>query len=744
MSALDRIAQIMGYTKTQPITGAADWLLAQAQAEQFNIPQPGLPQAQAELYQRLTWVQMAIHAVASMSATTALSVKRLEGEDANDVPNHPFEMLLDKPNPLQSRYEFLESIFAYRALTGNAYLWLNRTSSNRPPSEMWIIPSHSIVPVPDERMYLKGYMYEGGNGQMIPLDLHEVVHFKRFHPLNSFVGLSPVEALATVAVGDMAMSQWNTNFFNKDNAKVPGALAFADFIEDTDWGTLKGDIRREHGGSKRNMMMLRGVGKGGVEWINMAMSQKDMEFLNARVANRAEIFGMFAPGLDSVLAINATEANATAGKATFTELAVWPGLVAVAEKITNDILPAYGPNLRAEFDDIRVTDKAMELQEQTAFERVATIDEIRQKYYQLDPIGDDRGKLLPAEITAGKASQPDVQPDMVEAQAAPALDLPTPKPTPEPTAPDDTAPDPTAKAEDLARFRRWAAKRSRPDADAFKSDHLTYADKAAVLWEMKAGDGDADTMPPFPLTDGPITPEALKRMILQLDPGDDEAEQQIRMEIERAFERELATALKEQGAAVTSSDLDSVSEAIALAAVGLPKVRDILRRRLQQSADLGVSVAVRQFEAIGFGFDWTLANQAAAEWVNRYTFELVRGIQDTTQRRLQTAVSEWITNGDPLSALVRELESTFGRQRARLIASTETTRAYTEGNVTAYMQSGIVTRPPNLRPPEDSHPGCRCWLVLGQNADGEWVYIWKTANDERVCPICGPLHNTEQ
>ncbi len=762
MSLFTGLADFLGYIKTQPVGNPVAWQRAQATGAEWELPPLTMPEAQADLYKRLSWVQIAIGNVASVAATTKLSVKRLEGEDEVDIPNHPFELLLDRPNPLMSRYELLEALTGFRLLTGQAFLWLNRTSDAVAPSEMWVIPTSQIEPVPDENLYLRGYMYDAGNGQPpIPLDLHEIVHFKRWNPANPFVGLSGIEALATVAIGDMSMQKWNTNFFSKDNAKPPGALAFADPIADSDWDRLKDDINRQHGGVQRRMMMLRNAGKGGVEWINMAVSQKDMEFLSSRTFNRSEIFGMLAPGLDSILAINATEANATAGKRTFIDFGVWPGLVSMAEKITNDILPSYGPNLRAEFDDIRITDKAMELAEQGAFSQVATIDEIRKRYYQLDPIGDERGVLLVAEITAGKANQPEpVQPPTSGAMPEPMLPVEPDEdddqdgsdtPTDEDTGDDDNEMDGTkaskARTEDLARFRRWASKRRNPDPDAFKSDVLSYEDKAAVLYDILTGDADSDTMPPFTLTTGPLTPEwvtAAKAMILQLDPDDNEAEQKIRMEIEKQFERELAAALKEQGIAVTATDLNSASEAIERAAEHNPKIRDILRRRLQQSADLGVFVAVDQFSTIGLGIDWTLANQAAAQWVERYTFELVRGIEETTRQRLQTAVTEWVNNGDPLSELTKELTPTFGKRRAKLIAQTETTRAYSEGNVQAYQTSGLVTRSPKLQPPQDSHPGCRCWLVLGESADGQWVYIWKTSNDERVCPVCGPLHNTEQ
>jgi phage portal protein BeeE len=83
-------------------------------------------------------------------------------------------------------------------------------------------------------MYLRGYLYETDWGEKFPVELDQVVHFKRWHPLNQFVGLSPLESLAVVSQGDLAMQKWNTNFFDKNNAKIPGILAFADPIQDSD------------------------------------------------------------------------------------------------------------------------------------------------------------------------------------------------------------------------------------------------------------------------------------------------------------------------------------------------------------------------------------------------------------------------------------------------------------------------------------------------------------------------------
>ena len=37
---------------------------------------------------------------------------------------------------------------------------------------------------------------------------------------------------------------------------------------------------------------------------------------------------------------------------------------------------------------------------------------------------------------------------------------------------------------------------------------------------------------------------------------------------------------------------------------------------------------------------------------------------------------------------------------------------------------------------------CRCWVSLAETDPGQWDYVWLTAQDELVCPICAPKHQT--
>jgi len=116
----------------------------------------------------------------------------------------------------------------------------------------------------------------------------------------------------------------------------------------------------------------------------------------------------------------------------------------------------------------------------------------------------------------------------------------------------------------------------------------------------------------------------------------------------------------------------------------------------------------------GFGVDWGMVNQGAADWARDYVGQLIRGIDDTTQRGVRDAVERFYSEGENLGALRERLARWYGPMRADMIATTEVTRAAVEGErgtAAELAKEGIVM-----------------------------VEVWKTNNDELVCTICGPLN----
>jgi hypothetical protein len=152
--------------------------------------------------------------------------------------------------------------------------------------------------------------------------------------------------------------------------------------------------------------------------------------------------------------------------------------------------------------------------------------------------------------------------------------------------------------------------------------------------------------------------------------------------------------------------------------------------RLLRVVQALVGMATDDVEAqVGGGVDWGGVNEDALAWARQHAGELITGITETTRSNVREAVAAWIETGEELDALTDALTPTFGPKRAEMIASTEVTRAYDEANDLARQRVGLPAT--EFRAP--AHTRCRCSTHPRLLDNGDWVIVWYTARDERVC-----------
>lgn len=413
----------------------APHISAVAQHNHYHAVDLFTGQNQAKLYQQSPWVYIAISRIAEAAALVPLQVQRLEGEKRVEVERHPLERLLDAPNPYMSRFELFEQTVGALELSGNAYWFLAGEGHGGPPTQIWPLRPDRVTIVPDAENYVKGYVYEV-DGLRIPLEPVEVVHFKRWHPSNDYYGLSALEAARLSILSDQAMARWNHNSFGQDNGVPAGIVKVEESVSDADFERIKREWRQSYGGPQRRTAFLRG---GGIAWQDIGLSHSELDFLRGREAHRNEILNIFGIPV-GLLSENATEANAKVAERTFIERTLYPKLVRLEQKISQSLLPFWPGDYIATFEDIRPTDVQARLSEIQVSYPVLSINEIRERYYQLPPV--DWGEV-PAHAQNLTAAEPPSAPS---------------------SAPADDQDDPLSELGRWERFtmKRWGQGTSRP------------------------------------------------------------------------------------------------------------------------------------------------------------------------------------------------------------------------------------------------------------------------------------------
>jgi len=277
------------------------------------------------------------------------------------IEQHPLLELLDRPNPLESYYEFMSSLFGYLLLSGNAYVLKTGGSSGQPRELHLLRPDRITIkgsgqPIPNRYDYIingrveQSYDVDQENG------FSELKHIKLWSPLDDYYGLSPLSA-AAVEVDQFNMaSKHNVNLLN-NGARPSGAVIFKPRDEqgfsinltDSQRQQLLTDINNRFGGTNNAGRPL--LLEGDFDWKEMGLSPKDMDFLNLKHMSASSIALCFGVPSQLVGVPDAqTYANVAEARLALYEETIIPYLKKVASDLNEWLVPMFDDRLELEFD----------------------------------------------------------------------------------------------------------------------------------------------------------------------------------------------------------------------------------------------------------------------------------------------------------------------------------------------------------------------------------------------------------
>lgn len=341
-------------------------------------------------YESYVWVYAAVYANASNLARIPIRIFNYDakGEKQDEVKQGREFDLINHPNPLQSKYDFIEAVVSSLELTGDAFIELD---SAEEPTQMYVLRPDWVKIVGSTKTLVDHYVYDV-NGTKIRFEPEEIIHIKYYHPRSELFGLPPIQPGQNSVVLDLYSIAYQKNFF-KQGAAVDIAFMSPETLSDDNFRRLKDEIRTEYGGVDRSHLPLLLDSDIKVEEIGVSPDKTLLK--EQREMNRNEILAAYGvPPIIVGVLDSATFNNTEQQKQAYWENTEIPKSVKLSDKFNDRIFEADG-DVRLEFDFSEVPalqeDSKKQMEVNTGYVKggVMTPNEVRRRIGLEDIDGGD-------------------------------------------------------------------------------------------------------------------------------------------------------------------------------------------------------------------------------------------------------------------------------------------------------------------------------------------------------------------
>ncbi len=278
-----------------------------------------------------------IDVIANNVASQDFMLYKLDGDEKADQPDNPALKLLQKPNPFQTGVDLLYLISSHIDAFGVAYLYPVKNSYGE-PVQIWELDPNRMYPLRGEN-FIEGYVYYNPMGERVDFKVGELIEIKRPHPFDQHLGISTIEMARFAVEGDYSAQIWNNNFF-QNGALPSGVLQTEGTLDDTTFKKIQTQWHDTYDG--RDNAYKTVILEGGTKYQQLALKQKDMDFMEQRKFNRDEILAIFkVPKPIVAISDDINRASAQTAEYVFAKRTVKPRLDLIFEKLNAFYLPLF-------------------------------------------------------------------------------------------------------------------------------------------------------------------------------------------------------------------------------------------------------------------------------------------------------------------------------------------------------------------------------------------------------------------
>lgn len=343
------------------------------------------------------WVFACVKAIAQTFSTLNLKFYHTsKGRGGNsgrsitsELPeNHPLTQLFWNINPVQTRYDFWENTLISLELTGEFFWALEDMVANK-PREIWGLRPDRMQVIPDPIDMIAGYAYGIGSQRVTYLP-NEMIFGKYVNPTDEWRGMSPLSAARQSLISEYYTINSNQNVF-KQGMRMSGAFVSSKALGDVAYNRLQAQLNNMYAGVDnfhRNLLLEQGL-----DFKEMSLTAKDMEWIKQRKINREEILAVYkVPPVKVGIFEYANYANSKEQDNIYWNECILPRVIKIQEYLNTFLCPRYGTDIFCQFDlsEVSAFKEDEELKSKIAValtkNGIKTVDEVREEFYNLPPV----------------------------------------------------------------------------------------------------------------------------------------------------------------------------------------------------------------------------------------------------------------------------------------------------------------------------------------------------------------------
>lgn len=290
------------------------------------------------------------------------------------LEDHPLYSILKKPNNMESGADFFTELVATKLLYGNAYVLAQ--GSHEIDSMVLLHPND--VELSYVNGIAKSYKYKSNNKTYeFPINPKtqkcQILHIRNYTPLPTKYGVSCLKPASKSIELHNATSDWNNSLL-KNGARPTGALIMKDstqFLSDEQFERLQKQLYEKFSGINNSGKPL--LLEGGLDWRDMSVNPKDMDYIESKNASAREIALAF--GLPpQLLGLNGdnTYSNMQEARIALWEETIIPLLDQLSDSFSNWFSSWTGEEIIVDFD--RNSISSLSEKRQNALEKIAKAD----------------------------------------------------------------------------------------------------------------------------------------------------------------------------------------------------------------------------------------------------------------------------------------------------------------------------------------------------------------------------------